>query len=108
MKLSFDDIPKAVEILIQETLALKEMVSELRSQHTDQPDDFPLDIQEAARFLNLAIPTMYSLVHKRKIIFMKRGKKLYFYKKDLHDYLNAGRVKTHKEIDRDAFECLKK
>ena len=28
--------------------------------------------------------------------------------KDLHDYLNAGRVKTHKEIDRDAFECLKK
>jgi excisionase family DNA binding protein len=107
MKLTFDDIPKAVEMLIQETVSLKEMVAELKNQCANKPDDSPLDIEEAAGFLNLAIPTVYSLVHRRQLSFMKRAKKLYFYKKDLLDYLNAGRVKTQSEIEMDAFECLK-
>ena len=44
---------------------------------TKQPEQF-LNIQEAAQFLNLTVPTIYSKVSKRELPCMKRGKRLYF------------------------------
>ena len=68
---------------------------------TDQPEQL-LTIQEAAEFLSLTVPTMYSKVSKREIPVMKRSKRLYFSRTELVDYLKDGRKKSNAEIEQEA------
>lgn len=61
-----------------------------------------LNIQEAAEFLNLTVPTMYSKVSKNEIPFMKRSKRLYFSSVQLMEYIKEGRKKSNAEIEAEA------
>ena len=68
---------------------------------TEQPEQL-LTIQEAAEFLSLTVPTIYSKVSKREIPCMKRSKRLYFSRTELLDYLKHGRKKSNAEIEQEA------
>ena len=68
---------------------------------TDQPEQL-LTVQEAAEFLSLTVPTMYSKVSKGEISVMKRSKRLYFSRTELMEYVKAGRKKSNAEIEQEA------
>lgn len=68
---------------------------------TDQPEQL-LTIQEAAEFLSLTVPTMYSKVSKGELPVMKRSKRLYFSRTELLEYLKDGRKKSNTEIEQEA------
>lgn len=70
---------------------------------TDQPEQL-LTVQEAAEFLSLTVPTMYSKVSKGElpVMKMKRSKRLYFSRTELMEYIKAGRKKSNAEIEAEA------
>lgn len=68
---------------------------------TDQPEQL-LTIQEAAEFLSLTVPTIYSKVSKGELPVMKRSKRLYFSRTELLEYLKDGRKKSNAEIEAEA------
>jgi excisionase family DNA binding protein len=68
---------------------------------TDQPEQL-LTIQAAAEFLSLTVPTMYSKVSKGELPVMKRGKRLYFSRTELMEYIKEGRKKSTAEIEAEA------
>ncbi len=68
---------------------------------TEQPEQL-LTIQEAAQFLNLTVPTIYSKVSKGELPVMKRSKRLYFSSTELMQYLKEGRKKSNAEIEQEA------
>jgi excisionase family DNA binding protein len=45
-------------------------------------------IEEAATFISLSRPTIYGLVAQKKIPFHKKGKRLYFYDKELTQWIS--------------------
>jgi len=55
-------------------------------------------IELAIELTGLAKPTIYSLVSTRKIPHSKQGKKLYFSRRELLEWLAAGKRKTQTEI----------
>ncbi len=61
--------------------------------------DSPLTITQAAELLNLTTPTIYGLIHKRIIPHNKKGKRLYFLKSELLDWVKSGRKKTIAECE---------
>lgn len=65
-----------------------------------------LVIEDAAKFLNLAVPTIYGKVSNNSIPFNKQGKRLYFLKSELIEYIKQGRNKTNLEIEKDAESYL--
>ena len=67
-----------------------------------------LTIQEAAAFLSLSVPTIYSKVSKRELPFMKRSKRLYFSSEQLQNYIREGQNKTNAEIESEAIQSLVK
>jgi excisionase family DNA binding protein len=84
-----------------ETLLLD--IKHARKEQGEQPEaDQLLTIQEAAEFLKLTVPTIYSKVSKGELPVMKRSKRLYFSRTELLDYLKAGRKKTTSEIAAEA------
>ena len=72
---------------------------------TEQPEQL-LTVQEAAQFLNLTVPTMYSKVSKGELPVMKRSKRLYFSSTELMEYLKEGRKKSNAELEQEAAAYL--
>jgi excisionase family DNA binding protein len=106
--LTFEQLPQAVTMLTKEVSELKRLLTEKQVQPpTDQPEQF-LTIQEAAEFLSLTVPTMYSKVSKGELPVMKRSKRLYFSRTELLEYLKDGRKKSNAEIEAEAKAYLKK
>jgi excisionase family DNA binding protein len=78
------------------------------NQNTNKvnPDNDLLNIQEVAEMLNLAVPSIYGLVHRRQIPYIKRGKKLIFEKSQVEEWLKNGRQKTIYDTDKQAENYL--
>lgn len=76
-------------------------------QVEEKDSDQLLNIEQAANFLNLKVPTIYGLVSRSAIPNSKKGKRLYFSKNELLDWIKSGKNKTHEELDREADSILK-
>lgn len=84
-----------LELLIQNSVEKAIKAQSTKQQANSQlqkPEQF-LTVQEAAKFLNLTVPTIYSKVSKRELPCMKRGKRLYFSSTELMEYIKEGRKK---------------
>lgn len=84
-----------LETLIQN--CLRKVLSEQISI-TPKNEDEIINVQQAARFLNLATQTLYGFTSKHTIPFLKRGKKLYFRKSELETWLAEGKQRSNSEI----------
>jgi len=95
-KLTLEEMPAQ----ISEMKATLNVIEKLLNNHPSFKDEVPdklLTVDEASEFTSLARQTIYGLVSDRKIPFVKRqnGKRLYFSKKDLREWILGGR--NHKD-----------
>lgn len=67
-----------------------------------------LTVKEAGKFLSLSIKSIYGLLQKKQIAYLKPpgSKRIYFSKDDLIQYLESGRRKTNSEIAAEADQYL--
>ncbi len=88
--------PAELQTLVEQSIrkVLSEPKSEIELRETDEL----LTISEAASLLKLSVPTIYGYVHRSEIPVSKRGKRLYFSKQELLDWIKEGRRKTMSEI----------
>ncbi len=91
-------------------VSLKKVLSAERSNHStpEQPQEEFLTIEQAAEFLKLTVPTLYSKTSKGELPAMKRGKRLYFSRLELVQYLKDGRRKTNTELSAIADNYIKR
>ena len=62
----------------------------------------PLNVEEAAAFLDITKSHLYKLTSSGAIPHYKPAKRLYFLESDLLEYVKNSRVKTSKEIAQEA------
>lgn len=105
MEITFDQLPKAVSQLYNKLENIERLLLSQSSQDNAETDQF-LTIQEAAKFINLAVPTIYAMVAKNQIPFSKKSKRLYFSKQELTDFIKSGRKKTVSEIEAEAINAI--
>lgn len=67
-----------------------------------------LTVKQAAELLKLSVPTIYGYVQRAEIPVSKRGKRLYFSKQELLDWVKEGRKRTLSEIDHEANSRIRK
>lgn len=91
-------IPEIKQLFRQE---LENYFANQQPPKTEEADQL-LTIDEAAEFIKLSKPTVYSLVSRKEIPHSKKGKRLYFSKQELKDWINSGRKKTNAEIAEEA------
>ena len=96
--LSFENLPEAVGRLIEKIDNLEKHLLENSSKKTTQSSNELMTVDQAAKFLNLAKPTVYSMVSRGELPYMKRSKRLYFSREDLIAYIREGRKMTNSEI----------
>jgi excisionase family DNA binding protein len=95
-----------LETLIQNSVERAMKAHESKQAEPNESPDQLLTIQQAANFLSLAVPTLYSMVSRGELPYMKKSKRLYFSRIELTDYLKAGRKKTMAETASEADHYL--
>jgi len=103
--LSLPDLKDLVRESVKEALEETQSLQSSCSKQEETQDQI-LTIQEAAEFLRLAVPTIYGLTSRKQITFFKRGKKLYFRKPDLLQWIENGKRSSKADIDRMADNYL--
>ena len=105
---TFENLPQAVKELSNKVDNLiQQLLVQSKNEHLPESDKL-LNIQQAADFLSLSVPTIYSMVSKGTLPVMKCSKRLYFSQIELMEYLKSGRRKTASEIADQADEYLTK
>lgn len=102
--LTFDQLPEAVTKMQEKLDNIEQLLISRQEQSPEQEELMP--IAKAALFLDLAVPTVYSKVCRKEIPVNKRGKRLYFYRSELTEWIKSGRKKTADEIREDAVQHL--
>jgi len=105
--LTFNELPQAVSDLTREIKEIKELLLAKKSDVAPE-EDLLLTIKQAGELLNLSVPTLYGYVQRSEIPVSKRGKRLYFSKKELLDWVKEGRKKTLAEMDEQANSRIKR
>jgi len=105
-EINYNNLPEAVTQLFNKLDNIEKL---LNSQSANQSEgDQLLTIQEAGELIKLSVPTIYGYVSRSEIPFSKKGKRLYFSKKELFDWVQQGRKQTLAEIDKETNTYLKK
>ena len=99
-QITFEQLPEAFTHLFNKVENIERLLIE-KSESAFEEDKI-LTIREASQVLTLSVPTIYGLVSRSQIPVSKKGKRLYFSKKDLTEWIKAGRKKTSDEIASEA------
>ncbi len=91
-RITFENLPAAVEQLLREMAEMKSLIGKLVPCAPEQRR--PIEIDEACVIVHKAKLTMYALVRRGLIPCYKVGKRLYFYEDELLAWIASGQRKT--------------
>ena len=98
--LTFDQLPKAVTMLTKEVSELKNLLIEKQEQNsTEEPEQW-LDLNDLIQYdpEKRKKATWYSKISRNEVPHYKRGKKVYFLKSEIDEWLKEGKRKSNSEI----------
>jgi excisionase family DNA binding protein len=67
-----------------------------------------MNISEVAAYIKAAKTTVYGMTHRNTIPHYKSGKRLYFKKEEIDEWIFSKRIKTRDDIENEAMEYLRK
>jgi excisionase family DNA binding protein len=98
-EITFETLPLAVGQLFEKLASIDQVLQKvLQHQEQQAPQNEFIPLAEAAEFIKLKKSTIYGLVHRSEIPHSKKGKLLYFSRKELTQWIASGRKRTIKEI----------
>ena len=100
MELTFEQLPRAVATIMESLQRIENLLQQKNEPLVES--DRLLTVTETAEFLKLAVPTIYGLIHNMAIPYSKKGKRVYFTKSELLEWIRTGRRKTMSEIQAEA------
>lgn len=102
-ELTFEQLPQAVTQLYDKLTNIERLLQEKSNDPINEADQL-LTIQQAAEILSLSVPTIYGLVSRSEVPCMKKGKRLYFSRQELMNWIKTGRKMTTAETEAKAQE----
>ena len=67
-----------------------------------------MNIAEVAAYIKVAKATIYGMTHRNTIPHYKNGKKLFFKKSEIDEWIFSKRIKTNLDIENEAMGYIRK
>ncbi|MGV8879290.1 MAG: helix-turn-helix domain-containing protein [Sphingobacteriaceae bacterium] len=96
---NFNELPEVIRQLFEKVEGIEKILAKLEPKEDDKNE--LLHVEEAAEFLKVSIAALYTKVSRQEIPFSKPGKRLYFNRSDLKDWITQSKRKTLREIRQD-------
>ena len=85
------------EIILEKLEHIQNAISKIEKKSAADEKKF-LNLDQVSDFIGLSKSTVYGLTHKRIIPHYKNGKRLYFNKSEIADWIASGKVVTNEEM----------
>ena len=100
------------ELIIERLNAIERLLYQLKERQTNmngpvKDENEWMNVKQIAEYLSLTVPTIYSKISRRELPYYKRGRRAYFKKKDIDDWILQARRKTVAEIEQEAIDTFK-
>lgn len=105
-KYTFDNLPQVIKGIEVKLDIIYEIIKNYLPEK--QLEKNFLTLGQAAEFLSISKQSLYNKVSLRNVPCRKRGKRLYFLKEELINWLDEGKKKTNEEIEYSSRTFLKK
>ena len=89
------------ELINQRLDKIEHLLIELKANQINvnpRPAEMFMNVQQVAEYLSLSVQTIYGLTSRLEVPTIKKGKRLYFKKAEIDEWLLKGRRKTKEEI----------
>jgi excisionase family DNA binding protein len=96
---NFNELPEVVRQLFEKVERIEILLERLEPKAENESD--LLNIEEAAAYLKVSVAALYTKVSRQEIPYSKPGKRLYFNRIDLKEWIRQGKRKTLSEIKQD-------
>ena len=100
------------EIIVQRLDSIEKLLNELsKNANNSKPQkdtDEIMTVEQLSDYLTIARQTIYEKCSKKEIPYFKAGKRLYFKKSVINDWINSGRRYTTDELMEQAAEWARK
>ena len=60
----------------------------------------PMDVEDASQFLRCSKSHIYKLIHRKEIPYFKRGKTIYFRRRELMEWAFGNRIEAGEEREK--------
>jgi excisionase family DNA binding protein len=97
---TFENLPHLIRKLYSKVIKIEKLLQDNKISENNLDKEL-LTIQEAAALLKLSVATVYTKVCRNEIPANKQGKRLYFYRAELLNWIKLGRIKTITEIQQE-------
>lgn len=91
------------EVIMEKLDRIERMVTRIREnqeiKETQETSKEIMNVQQVADYLSISKQTVYGMTCRMEVPFYKRGKKNYFKKSDIDEWLLATRRKTREDIE---------
>lgn len=89
-----ENIPNPFQLILDQLYSLERKIDEIilnkGVEKIGPAEDDLLTVQHATEYLRISPSALYQLTSRKEIPFMKRGKRLYFKKKELCQWVEEG------------------
>lgn len=85
---------------------IKELMGERTVDETNATNDVLLNVNQAAKYIHLSVSSIYKFTSQKEIPHYKKGKRLYFKKSELRDWLMTTEIKTRADIEKEAINYI--
>jgi excisionase family DNA binding protein len=108
--LTFEQLPQAVIMLTKEVGELKRLLIEKQVQTPTEQLEIWFDLNDLIQYdpEKRTKPTWYSKISRNEVPHYKQGKKIYFLKSEIDEWLKQGKCKSNAEIEQEAKAYFKK
>jgi excisionase family DNA binding protein len=96
------------EIILQKLDRIEKAIENIKTVNPVQVNNAPMNVKEVSKYLNLSVSAIYKLTSTSEIPHYKSGKRLYFKKEDIDEWIFSNRIKTNADIEKEAMDYISK
>ncbi|WP_395044747.1 helix-turn-helix domain-containing protein [Flavobacterium sp.] len=96
------------ELILERLDRIEKAIAALNATNPIQINNTPMDIKDLSEYIKLSVSGIYKLTSTSEIPHYKRGKRLYFKKVDIDEWIFSNRIKTGVDIEKEAMEYIRK
>jgi excisionase family DNA binding protein len=68
----------------------------------------PMDVKDLSAYLKISVSTIYKFTSTRSIPYYKNGKRLFFKREEINDWIFTTKINSSYEIEKEANEYIRK
>mgnify|MGYP003511462127 CR=1 FL=1 len=96
------------ELILEILDRIEKAIAALNTTNPIQVNNTPMDVKDLSEYLKLSVSAIYKLTSTSEIPHYKSGKRLYFKKEEIDEWIFSKRIKTRDDIENEAMEYLRK